>query len=66
MRTTMVVEAPVLALGHEDFLIVGVGLHQGPGQDLGLAGVLGRGGTQDSLAALKMLCRRPVSWWSRI
>ena len=63
MKTTMVVEAPGLGLGHG---AVGAGPHQGPGQDLGLAGILGRGGTQDSLAALKLLWRRPVSWWSRI
>ena len=64
MRTTMVVEAPGLGLSHEDSLTVGVRLHHGPGQDLG--GVLSQGITQDSLAALKLLWRRPVSWWSRI
>ena len=56
MRTTMVVEAPGLGLGHE---AVGAGLHQGPGQDLG--GGLSHGIIQDSLADLKLLWRRPVS-----
>ena len=56
MRTTMVVEAPGLGLGHEDSLTVGAGLLQGPGQDLG--GVLSHSVTQDSLAALKLPWRR--------
>ena len=47
------------------YLTAGVGLLQG--RDLGLAGALGRGDTRVSLvAALKLLWRRPVSWWSRI
>ena len=61
MKTTMVVEAPGLGLGHG---AVGAGPHQGPGQDLG--GVLSHGVTQDSLAALKLLWRRPVFWGGRI
>ena len=64
MKTTMVVEAPGLGLGHGEFHTVGAGLHQGPGHDLG--GILSHGVTQDSLPALQLLWRRPVSWWSRI
>ena len=55
MKTTMVVEAPGLGLGHKDFLKVGVGLYQSPGQDLERSGDLSHGVTQDSLAALKLL-----------
>ena len=64
MKSAMRVEANGPGLGHEDSLTIGAGLHQGPSQDLG--GILSHSVTQDSLAALKLLWRRTVSWWSRI
>ena len=64
MKSARRVEATGPSLGHEDSLTIGAGLHQGPSHDLG--GLLRHGVTQDSLAALKLLWRRPVSWWSKI
>ena len=66
MRTIME-GAPGPGLGLGGSHTAEVGPHQGPDLGLGLEGALGHGGTQAIQdAALKLLWRRPVYWWSRI